>query len=202
MDNFSCINIYNKIAHKILEYKSRPQEFVELMYKSLEDAGLMHSEEKGSNLDWDGEKRCRYNEIDPISFMNRFDMYSESNRKKLIEVFQKNTGMEIEVPNDFDWIPSTNPQMSAVIRFKDQREDHDISNIWELFEVAVIGDICKDEDRNKFIEYYDKVTSKPIAKFNISIGLFKIRPDVFINLDKTNREYIKKRFNIYCPSIK
>lgn len=203
MDNFSWINIYNKIAHKILEYKNKPKEFVELMYKSLEDAGLIYSEEKGSNLDWDGEKRCRYNEIDPISFMNRFDMYSESNRKNLIEVFQKNTGMEREIPNDFDGIPSTNPQMSAVIRFKDQREEDDISNIWELFDIALTGDISKYDDRNKFIEYYDKVISKPIAKFNISVGLFKIRPDVFINLDKTNREYIKKKFNIKinsCPS--
>ena len=122
MENFSWVEIYNKIAHKILEYKNNSSKLAEIMYKCLESAGLMYSEEKGSNLDFDGKKRCRYDDIDPISFMNRFEMYSEENRKKLIEQFQINTGMDIEIPNDFSGLPSTNPQRSCVIRFKDERD--------------------------------------------------------------------------------
>ena len=110
MENFSWVTIYNKIAHKILEYKKISSELAEIMYKSLEGANLMHSDERGSNLDFDGKKRCRYADIDPISFMNRFEMYSVENRKKLIEQFQINTGMEIEIPSDFDGLPATNPQ--------------------------------------------------------------------------------------------
>ena len=203
MDNFTWVKVYNKIAHKIVEYKSNVTLFTEIMYKSLEDAGLMYSEEKGSNLDNDGEKRCRYEEIDPISFMNRFEMYSDSNRKKLIEAFEKNTNMEIEIPRDFDGLPATNPKMSAIIRFKDSREKEDVPNIWELFDIALNGDLENENDRRRFIEYYDKVLSKPCAKFNVSIGLFKIRPDVFLNLDSTNRGYINKRFGIRinnCPN--
>ena len=75
MNNFTWVEIYNKIAHKIMEYKEKPKEFVDLMYKCLEEAGVMNSEMKGSNLDRDSDKRCRYEEIDPISFMIRFDMY-------------------------------------------------------------------------------------------------------------------------------
>ena len=205
MKNFTWVNTYNKIAHKILEYKNRTQEFAELMYKCLEEAGLMYSEEKGSNLDWDGEKRCRYSEIDPISFMNRFEMYSDNNRKKLIESFERNTGMEIDIPNDFDGIPSTNPQMSCVIRFKDGRENEDIPNIWNLFEIALNLNFTNSEDKGKFIEVYDNVISKPCAKFNISIGLFKIRPDIFLNLDSTNRSFIEKTIGIKirnCPDGK
>ena len=54
---------------------------------------------------------------------------------------------------------------------------------------------------NKFIEYYDKVISKPIAKFNISVGLFKIRPDVFINLDRTNIHIYISRNTVYFSFI-
>lgn len=202
MNNFTWVEIYNKIAHKIMEYKEKPKEFVDLMYKCLEEAGVMNSEMKGSNLDRDGDKRCRYEEIDPISFMNRFDMYSDNNRKKLIEVFERNTGMNIEIPKDFNGIPSTNPQASCVIRFKDEREKDDVKNIWDLFEIALEGN---PNNKERFINAYDKVLSKPYAKYNISMGLFKIRPDIYINLDMTNRKFIEKKIGIEiksCPSGK
>lgn len=202
MENFTWVRVYNKIAHKILEYKNKSKELAELMYRSLEDANLMYSEEKGANLDSNEGKRCRYTEIDPISFMNRFEMYNNKNRRKLIESFEKNTGMEIDIPKDFDGLPTISPQMSSVIRFMDTREIDDIPNIWELFDIALTGDMEDDNNRNKFIEYYDKVISKPCASYNISIGLFKIRPDVFLNLDHVNRIYIEREYGIkitYCP---
>lgn len=203
MNNFTWVNIYNKIAHKIMEYKEKPQEFVDLMYRCLEEAGLLYSDKKGANLDNDGEKRCRYDEIDPISFMNRFDMYSNDNRKKLIEIFEKNTGMKIEIPKDFDGIPSTNPQSSCVIRFKYERDPEDVKNIWELFEISLKFDFNDTMDKKVFIKSYNKVISKPYASYNISIGLYKIRPDIFINLDTTNRKYINQKLKIKlnkCPT--
>lgn len=197
MKKFTWVNIYNKIAHKILEYKNNSKGLADLMYEMLDDLQLMHSEEKGTNLDKnENDERCRYSEIDPISFMNRFDMYSDNIRKKLIEKFEEKTGMNIMIPEDFEGVPSTNPQGSCVIRFKKDREKDDIPNIWELFDIALNGNMKKSEDKEKFIQYYNKVISKPYAKFNISIGLFKIRPDTFINLDEVNRNYIKKSIGI------
>ena len=203
MEEFTWVNTYNKIAHKLLEYKNDSKALATLMYEILEETGLMNSEEKGSNLDHNGENRCRYDEIDPISFMNRFEMYSDSNRIKLIEKFKEKTGLKIEVPKDFNGIQSTNPQMSCVIRFKYEREQEDIQNIWKLFEIALDGNLENMEERNEFVKYYDKVISKPCAKFNISIGLFKIRPNTFLNLDKTNRKFIEREIGhkiVKCPN--
>lgn len=104
--------------------------------------------------------------------------------------------MEKEIPKDFDGLPTTSPQMSSVIRFMDNRESDDIPNIWELFDIALTGNMEDNNDKNKFIKYYDKVISKPCASFNISIGLFKIRPDVFLNLDHVNRVYIESEYGI------
>ena len=129
--------------------------------------------------------------------MNRFEMYSDDNRRKFIESVERNLGMNIEIPNDFEGLPSTNPQMSVVVRFAEKREKEDIPNIWKLFELALNMDFNSNDDRNNFIEIYDKVISKPVAKFNISVGLFKIRPDIFLNLDYTNREFLIKKFNIH-----
>lgn len=203
MDNFTWINVYNKIAHKMLEYKNKPKEFVELMCKTAEDAGMENVRTSRTYMDVVNGQTCMYDEIDPISFMNKFDMYSHAKRSKLIEAFQKNTGMEIDIPKDYDGIPSTHSLSSSIVRWKDDRDSDDVSNIWELFEVALTGDLSNEQDKAKFIEFYDKVTSKPYAKYNISVGLFKVRPDVYINLDSTNREYLRKKFKIKidkCPT--
>ena len=56
MEKFTWTKIYNKIAHKLLEYKDKSDELANIMYKSLEEVGLMYSEEKGANLDFDGKK--------------------------------------------------------------------------------------------------------------------------------------------------
>ena len=205
MEKFTWVSIYNQIAHKLLEYKENSKALANLMYEILEDTGLMYSEEKGSNLDGDGTKRFRYDEIDPISFMNRFEMYSDNNRKNFIEKFEEKSGLDIDIPKDFDGLPSTNPQKSCVIRFKCDREVEDVSNIWNLFDISLNGNFEDKEDKSRFIEAYNKVVSKPCAKFNISIGLFKIRPDVFLNLDSTNRDFIEKKLGLKirsCPNGK
>lgn len=198
MEKFTWVKVYNDIAHKILEYSN--EKLADLMYKMLEEAGIDISNGKNPNLDSDGIKRIKYEEIDPISFMNRFDMYKDDTRKKLILSFEKINNMDINIPKDFIGIPSTNPLNSCVVMFKTGREKNDVQDVRNLFEFALNAD--NDYDKSKFVELYNKVVTKKYAAFNISIGLFKIRPDLFLNLDKTNREYVKNKLNIKinsCP---
>lgn len=196
MENFTWIKIYNKIGRKILEYT--PSGLAELMYEMLKEANVDMGDNAGPNMDSDGVSRIRYTEIDPISFMNRFNLYSREKANRLIEAFEKLTGLPIEIPSDTDGIPSTNPFNSCVIMFKYERGENDIKDIWELFEYVMNE---KDKiDEEKFIFLYDRVISKKFANNNISIGLFKVRPDLFIGLDSTNRNYFKNVIGIKLKS--
>ena len=199
MEKFTWVKVYNDIAHKILEYSN--EKLADLMYKMLEEAEINKLNSENPNLDYDGIKRIKYEEIDPISFMNRFDMYKNDTRKKLILSFEKINNMDINIPKDFIGIPSTNSFNTCVIMFKNERGKDDVQDVRNLFEFALNAD--SDFDRSKFVELYNKVVAKKYAAFNISIGLFKIRPDLFLNLDNTNREYIKEKLNIKinsCPN--
>ena len=207
IDSSSWPSIYKKIALKVLEYNNDHSALINLMYDILIELDLFSdNDEKNCNLDKFNGVRCRYDDIDPFSFMNRLDIFSEKNRKGFIKLFQEKTGLNVCVPDNFDGIPSVNPKNTFFIRFKDERDNDDVSDFWKMFEIAVkYLDDSSDVVKEQFISYYDKCISKPGCSYNLTMGLFRIDANYYLNLDSTNRMFIKKEFGIditKCPSGK
>ncbi len=194
---FTWVKIYNNIAKELA--KRTPEDNAELLYEMLEKSGHNIKEPTAINFDTFGVEKIKYEEIDPISFMNRFDAYGKEKRLKLIETFKKITGINNELPKDFDGIPSVEPRNPNVISSKNERGEEDIQNVTQLFKYA----LKMSELDDTFIELYDKVVVQKNASYGISVGLYKIRPDLFLNLDSTNREYIKEKMGrkiTTCPN--
>lgn len=63
---------------------------------------------------------------------------------------------------------------------------------WKFFEIAL-----KYSDNNdlllkdEFIKYFDQVMAMKNGKWRITIGLYWARPYKYINLDQTNRSFLK-----------
>lgn len=195
---YTWIETYEKIADKVLEYKNDRKELLKIMYEMLEKNKVFsESDTINCNLDSFKGERIKYDDIDPFSFLNRFDIkYTEKTRLGLLKTFIDKTKLNIQVPEDLDGIPYVNPQNTALISFKDERKENDIDDFWNFYEVALAfanGDASLKE---KFITLYDKLLGKKHVKWNLSISLFKIRPNFYINLDSTNREFLRKEFKI------
>ncbi|TKZ30675.1 AAA family ATPase, partial [Brachyspira catarrhinii] len=72
----------------------------------------------------------------------------------------------------------------------------DIENLWNIFEAAInYADSNTNENREAFIKFYDLAKDIKGVKWNLTMGLFWIRPFKYVNLDEKNREYIKFKFN-------
>lgn len=72
--------------------------------------------------------------------------------------------------------------------FKDDRQPDDIDNIWNLFESAInlaVNDNVT--NREAFSKWYNVVHDQLCIRWNITMGLYWIRPYAFINLDSRNR---------------
>ena len=202
-NNFTWVPIFNNIAFKLEEFKYDRKKLVNIMYEILEELNLFNNEsEKNCNFDKYNGVRCKYDDFDPFSFMNRLALYSFSNRKKFIQKFQEKTNMKVEIPEDFDGVPSVNPQLSCMIGFKDDRNNNDVDDFWNLFEAV----LKYPEDINykeQFIKYYDICINKPNCSYNLSSCFFRINGNFYISLDSVNRNYIKDSFGIdikKCPS--
>ena len=90
--------------------------------------------------------------------------------------------------------------------FIEDRKVDDIDNIWNLFESAIkLADNDTEENRIEFSKWYDLVHDQRGIRWNITMGLYWIRPYTYINLDSRNRWYISNVENMpveFVESIK
>lgn len=196
--------VYKKLAEKVLEYKDNRKELLRIMYEMLEECDLFNDDvTENCNLDRKNGVRVKYDDIDPFSFMKRFSIYSNDHILSLIKKFEEKTGMDIIIPDNLNGLPIAKMKLNTFfIRFSDEREEHDIDNLWDLFVVAM--NYPNDNSlREEFIKKYDIVVKMPNCLYNISTELYKMNPYFYVSLDSTNRSYIKEKFNLAidkCPS--
>lgn len=63
--------------------------------------------------------------------------------------------------------------------------------MWKVFESAIrYADNPTQENKFKIESAYDKVIKQRGIQWNITMGLYWIRPNTYINLDSKNREFI------------
>ncbi len=185
------INFYSAFANGLLKYESDRATLLDKLQKVFTELKIKFQklEEDDSILD-----------IDPFTVFGLFNKgITHSNRVSIIRGLAKEFGLDkISVPQSFDGIPVLN-NLKAVF-FGWNRNSNDIDNLWLLFKTAINYADCKTdktETRNAFIKVYNIVIQQSCIKWNITMGLYWIRPHTFLNLDSRSRWYITN----YCPEI-
>ena len=117
----------------------------------------------------------------------------ESNRVKIISAVKKSFGISKPVPTSF-YIPVLNNQNATFYDFAGNRGETDIDDLWELFESALAyANDPTPANREKLSEYFDlTINKKGNGAGKITMGLYWIAPDSFLNLDRCSKEYIYK----------
>ena len=193
--NYEWVEIYQELADKLLEYKDKREELIDIIYKifsKIEGVKLAKLEE-----DNQGDSIKPY-DIDPFTIFALFNKNNSwDNRTKIIQGFKDEFSLKSDVPTYFAGIPVVNAFKAAFYEFNENKGEHDIDNLWNLFKYAI--EYSKNEDENlfeKFAKYFDKVIKQKGVKWNITMGLYWIRPFKFINLDNTNRTFLSDSENI------
>ena len=189
--NYNWTKFYSAFADKLLSYETDRQSLLKKLQKVFDGLGT-----KFQKLEADGS----IVDIDPFTVFGMFNKgLSNANRISIIKAFVQEFDMDksIEIPTVFDGIPTLN-NLKAVF-FGWERNSDDIDNLWALFRMALkyADSTDKTAIKSDFIDIYDKVGRQSCIKWNITMGLFWIRPYVFVNLDSRTRWYIKE----YSPEI-
>lgn len=182
--NFIWVDFYMELASALLEYKNNRSELIEMLKTIFADAGMKFPfKEKGKEM---------YEDICPFTIFGSFNKgITNANRIALLEQFAKQFSITATVPTEFDGIPVVMNLSAWFFAYKENRGEHDIDNLWDLLEKAIAySDEASVDNKNAFITVYDRVTKQKNIKWNITMGLYWVRPYTFINLDSTNRAFI------------
>lgn len=182
---FTWIPYFKEFAEKLVKFSNDRQPLLKSIYDKRDDlyAGYLHDEGGLDDLCVD---------IDPFSVFGLFNRgIRQENRINSTRVFKELLNMSSDIPSDFEGIPVMNNQKSYFFGYKSKRGPKDIENLWSLLE-KLIG--------NEDIEnIYNTVIKQYGINVNITMALFWIRPNNFLALDSTNREYLKRQYNIDLP---
>ena len=182
---FAWVKFYMALAGKLKPFADNRSALVEKIKIIFQKAAitLPTLEEDGNVFD-----------IDPFTTFGLFNKgIKEDNRIKIIKAFAEEFAVEEPVPTVFDGIPVVNNLKATFYWFKNERQEHDIDNLWTVFLTAIeYADTQNSESREKLIQSYDTVRQQVGIKWNLTMGLYWIRPLVYINLDSNNRRFISK----------
>jgi 5-methylcytosine-specific restriction protein B len=184
-NKFSWIPVYREIAQRLLDWESRQPELIafleQLRSQGLTITPLTDQDAKGS--------RFVLQEIDPFTFVGVFNRgIQKEKRLAIVAEVMKFLGVQSALPNDFEGLPILYAGNSWFISYLPDRGAKDVQRLWRVFRLA-LGD--SPLDQADFLRAFDEALEVRHTNLNLTMGLFWIRPDVFLNLDQTNRQYLK-----------
>lgn len=186
---YDWINFYTEFATKLLPFKTNRKALIKKIYAVYNTAKI-----KVPKLESDYE----IIDIDPFTIFGTFNKsITDTNKIAILNGIASEFNISATVPNNFDGIPGLNNLKATFYAFKEGRKADDIDNLWNLFEAAILlADNDTEVSRQKFSTAYDKVHDQFGIRWNITMGLYWIRPYTFINLDSRNRWFISNAQNL------
>lgn len=186
MENkYDWVAFYKEFAQILLTYKENRSRLISMVKKIYENIDI--------NLPT-LEKDNKIVDIDPFTIFGLFNKSSmkEQNRIKIITAIAELFGVGAKIPTTFESIPVLNNQNATFYYFVGDRAIHDIDELWLLFESALeYANNPSTEKREVLSNYFDlAINKKGNGNSKITMGLYWIAPNVFLNLDQRNTWYI------------
>lgn len=186
VDKFLWIDFYQEFAQKLVTYRDNRLDLIKKVKEMYELSGISMPTLEKDNILVD---------IDPFTVFGLFNKkLKDDNRIKLLEAIAKLFDLKSKVPTSFESLPVLNPQNATYYRFVDERDDGDIDDLWSLFISAIEYDKNPiSENKENVSHYFDIVNNqKGNGNSKITMGLYWIAPNTFLNLDSRNQWFIFK----------
>lgn len=182
---FNWVPFYHEFAKKLQAYRlNRPAliSMVQDVFLSIQTK--LPTLEEDDHLD----------DIDPFTVMGLFNktQMKDAKRIAILNEFAKRMQITAPVPSGFDGIPVLNPLNATYFLFRYERPEGMIDVLWDFFEIVL--DYDREQSENKkafFIERFNQVIKfKGCGNSKLTMALFWIDPNRYINLDSRNMWYI------------
>ena len=191
---FTWTSYYMEFADKLLQYRDRRPELLVIIKGVFDELSMRYPfMDNGEPID----------DICPFTVFGCFNKgITNENRMAIMKGIGSKLGVNVAVPREFDGIPVLNNMRAWFFGYKANRKIDDISNLWNIFEAGInYADNPSEVSKVAFIDCYDKVRKQLGIKWNLTMGLYWIRPFSYLNLDERNRSFLAQESNPYFANI-
>ncbi|WP_417375677.1 AAA family ATPase [Gimesia maris] len=181
---FTWIPLYRELAGLLVDWEGRQSELIACL-DNLRSEGVKVT--PMTDKDKDGV-RFRIKELDPFTFFGSFNRkIRDEERLAILTEVKKLLGATSSLPEDFLGIPVLNNQRSWFLAYQAIRGRDDVSTLWNFFRLALSKNPL---DSPEFAAGFDAALKVWGVSTNLTMGLFWVRPETFLNLDSVNRSYL------------
>ena len=191
---FGWTRFYEAVVDKLLLFRNKRDELIAGIHVIASKAdGLSNLQDQFV----DGSSGP-LKDICPFTAMGIFNRgTSDANRKTIASELASLLEVSEPVPDSFEGIPILNNRKSWFFGFDNERQPDDIDTLWEVFAQAIAFAESDDaEARSAFISAYDNAMQRYGVGWNLTMGLYWIRPWNFPTLDSQSQRYIDKKLGI------
>jgi 5-methylcytosine-specific restriction protein B len=183
---FKWTMFYDAFATALLRFKEDREPLVTKALEVARKYGLTYLGDKG--LD----------DICPFTTMGMFNRgITDANRIAIAQELADFLDVDQPVPESFEGIPILNNQKSWFFAFSEEREPHAVDNLWALFDLAQSqADQEGVIETEAFSELYDQVAAQLSVGWNLTMGLYWIRPWNYVTLDAQSQLYITRKLGV------
>jgi len=188
---FQWTRFYEAVADGMLKHMDDRSRLIEAIHGIAEHVdGLSHLQDQFAD-GTAGPMR----DICPFTTIGIFNRgITDENRQAIAGELGRFLGVEEAVPETFEAIPILNNQRSWFFGYEKNRKPDSIDALWAAFAAGIrFADSDDPDARADFIKAFDKATSVWGVAWNLTVGLYWIRPWQFLSLDKKSRQYITER---------
>lgn len=192
---FSWIPFYQDFASRLVQFQSDRSGLVSILSEAAESEPLLGylSHDK-----YPGGEFGPLEDVDPFTVMGTFNRgVTQENRQAIAARLGKALGVSAPIPEDFAGIPVLNNQNSWFMSYAMRREPDDIDKLWTVFSAGLaLAEEDNPAKRSALVSAYDKAKSVRGIRWNLSVGLYWIRPERFMTLDSRSREFIHRKYGL------
>ena len=183
-NQFTWIPIYQEFARELANWQNRQNELISFL-ENLRSEGFVITPLNDKSK---AGIRFPLKEIDPFTFFGVFNRRIQYDQRiQILARIKQYFKLKSDLPEDLNGLPVLDNRKSWFFATKATRETNDIPTLWNVFQLALKKSPLKSKE---FLKAFDEAASVNGANVNLTMGLFWINPNTFLNLDETNRSHL------------
>ena len=171
-----------ELADKLLAFKDDRQALIATLQHIYAELGMDLPTLDSGGIPTD---------IDPFTVYGLFNRGLTDNKRRAVALgIGGALGVQAPLHDDFVGVPVL-LNINATFYDQARRDDGDIDRLWDLFAVALAyADQSTEQTEAVFRHAYDAVLQQRHASWNVTMGLFWIRPYAYVNLSSRDRWFL------------